>query len=90
LQNYVKEDYDLFKKKKTPVQDLSSTSSMKTAHSRQDWEYARLIRVYEARSLFCLHHSYKLRRFIVAIAENKVFDTFILSMIVVNSLSMAL
>jgi hypothetical protein len=76
-----------FKKDNTDA--VSRSSGGTNSQAKADWEYAKLIRVYDARSLFILHHSYKLRRFIVAIAENRMFDIFILSLIVINSFSMA-
>jgi hypothetical protein len=51
-----------------------------------NWKYARLIVVYDARSLFMFHHRTCLRRFVVGMVNNKIFDNFILILIAANTL----
>ena len=57
---------------------------------QQDWEYAQKIVVYDGRSLYLFHHQTFFRRLIVAITEDKLFENFILLLIILNSISLVM
>jgi hypothetical protein len=55
-----------------------------------NWRYARLICVYDARSLFLFHHKMYFRRFMVGLVNDKIFENFILILILANSVVLLL
>jgi len=67
---------------------LSSYKKLKSVVN--PWEYASKVVVYDAKSMYLFHHQNRLRRRIVGIVESSLFNNIILTLIVLNSMTLAM
>ena len=68
-----------------------SLSSYKKLKSIVDpWEYASKVVIYDSKAVYLFHHQNKCRRRIVGIVESNLFNNIILTLIVLNSIVLAM
>jgi hypothetical protein len=58
--------------------------------NKEGYSFASKVKIYDGRSLYLFYHKRHFRRVLVGIAESKIFDAVILSLIVLNSLCLVL
>jgi len=63
---------------------------LKKNKKKDAWSFANKIIVCDARSLYLFHHETVFRKFIIFIVEHKVFDSFIITLILFNSIVLAM
>ena len=71
-------------------QSSSLSSYKKLGTIVNPWEYASKVVVYDRKSVYLFHHKSWLRRRVVGIVESNVFNNVILTLIVLNSIVLAL